>query len=65
MVEERKSAGDLNNNMMISPSGMIDTTSGGDPAANAEYADLMDLIYSGGDDGEPTVMEEQHMLLMQ
>lgn len=63
MVEERKSARDLNNDIMMSPSGMIDT-SGGDPSANAEYSDLMDLVYSGGDDGEPTVMEEQHMLLM-
>ena len=44
MVEEVKTAGNLK---------VVDDEEAG------VYEDLMDLIYSGGDDGEPTVMEEQ------
>ncbi len=50
MVEERKSAGNMNS--------LDDNPSN---TANPEYDDLMDLIYSGGDDGEPTVMIETDM----
>ena len=50
MVEERKSAGNMN-----SPDENPSNT------ADPEYDDLMDLIYNGGDDGEPTVMIDNDM----
>ena len=43
MVEERKSAGNSNEGMEVDP---------------GVYNDLMDEYITGGDDDEPTVMEE-------